>query len=106
MTDIKTNKKELKEKIQFIASLIVLVAGLALIFISLILEPVGIIHYTVLTAFGMLLSFVGAVWNLDLKFEYKTNELKYDYERRTRDFHRMKHKPDFDEFDEQEREDE
>lgn len=79
------NNKEIKEKIQFIASLVVLVAGLSLIFVSLLLEPVGIIHYTVLTAFGMLLSFVGAVWNLDLKFEYKTNELKYDYERKTKE---------------------
>ena len=83
------NNKEIKEKIQFIASLVVLVAGLSLIFVSLLLEPVGIIHYTVLTAFGMLLSFVGAVWNLDLKFEYKTNELKYDYERKTKEFNKI-----------------
>lgn len=99
------NQKEMnkREIIQFIASIVVLVAGLALIFISLLLEPVGIIHYTVLTAVGMLLSFTGAVWNLDLKFDYKTNELKYDYERRTKEFEKQKHKPD---YNEEEREDE
>lgn len=70
------DSKTLKEQIQFIASLIVLLAGIVLVFISLFLQPVGIIHYTVLSAFGMFLTFVGAVWQLDVKYTFKTEELK------------------------------
>ncbi len=70
------DSKTLKEQIQFAASLVVLLAGIVLVFISLFLQPVGIIHYTVLSAFGMFLTFVGAVWQLDVKYTFKTEELK------------------------------
>ena len=70
------DSKVLKEQIEFVASLIVLLAGVVLVFISLFLQPVGIIHYTVLSAFGMFLTFVGAVWQLDVKYTFKTEELK------------------------------
>lgn len=72
--------KESKEWVQFLVSLLVLLAGIVLVFISLFLQPVGVIHYTVLTAFGMFLTFVGAVWNLDVKYTYKVNELHQEFE--------------------------
>lgn len=72
---MKLNKQS-KERIQFFASLAMLVAGIVLIFVALILEPVGVIHYSVLTAFGMLLTFVGAVWQIDVKYTFKTQELR------------------------------
>ena len=65
-----------KDKIQFDASLLVLLSGIILVFVALFLEPVGIIHYSVLSAFGMLLTFVGAVWNLDIKYTFKTEEMR------------------------------
>ena len=65
-----------KDRIQFDASLLVLLSGIALVFVALFLEPVGIIHYSVLSAFGMLLTFVGAVWNLDIKYTFKTEEMR------------------------------
>lgn len=68
--------KSTKDKIQFFASLVVLLAGIVLVFVALLLEPVGIIHYSVLSAFGMLLTFVGAVWNLDVKYTFKTEEMR------------------------------
>lgn len=68
--------KSAKDKIQFFASLVVLLAGIVLVFVALLLEPVGIIHYSVLSAFGMLLTFVGAVWNLDVKYTFKTEEMR------------------------------
>lgn len=73
-----------KEQTQFLASVGVLVAGLVLIFISVFLEPVGVIHYSVITVFGMLLTFVGAVWNIDLHYDFKTKELKRDLEEEIR----------------------
>ena len=65
-----------KDRVQFDASLLVLLSGIALVFVALFLEPVGIIHYSVLSAFGMLLTFVGAVWNLDIKYTFKTEEMR------------------------------
>ena len=68
--------KNTKAWIQFYASLALLVAGIVLVFVALLLEPVGIIHYSVLSAFGMLLTFVGAVWQLDVKYTFKTEEMR------------------------------
>ena len=77
----KTIDKGTKEYIQFIASLVVLFFGVALVFISLFLPPLGIISPSVITVFGMFLGFVGAVWNIDIKYEYKTKELMRDVQR-------------------------
>jgi hypothetical protein len=68
--------KNTKEWVQFYASLVLLVAGINLVFVALLLEPVGVIHYSVLSAFGMLLTFVGAVWQLDVKYTFKTEEMR------------------------------
>lgn len=73
--------KGTKEYIQFIASLVVLLFGVALVFISLFLPPLGVISPSVITVFGMFLGFVGAVWNIDIKYEYKTKELMRDVRR-------------------------
>lgn len=70
-------EKASKENLQFISSLFVLFAGLVLVFISLFIQPMGEIHPSVITAFGMFLSFVGAVWHLDLKYDFKTRELEH-----------------------------
>ena len=77
--------KNTKEWIQFYASLALLVAGIVLIFVALLLEPVGIIHYSVLSAFGMLLTFVGAVWQLDVKYTFKTEEMRSQMMMRDKD---------------------
>lgn len=77
--------KSKKETIQFIASLLVLLAGVVLVFISLFLQPVGVIHYTVITVFGMFLTFVGAVWQIDVKYEFKSRELENRLARRLAD---------------------
>lgn len=76
--------KDKKEQIQFLSSIGVLLAGLVLVFIAVFLEPVGIIHYSVITIFGMLLTFVGAVWNLDLRYDFKTKELRRELEEEVR----------------------
>ncbi len=73
--------KGTKEYVQFITSVVVLFLGIALVFISLFLPPLGIISPSVITVFGMFLGFVGAVWNIDIKYEYKTKELMRDLRR-------------------------
>lgn len=70
------SKKVNRDIIQFISSLITLVAGIVLVFLGFFAVPIGIIDYTVITAFGLFLSFVGAVWHIDLKYDFKTREIK------------------------------
>ena len=73
--------KNTKEYIQFIASLVVLALGIVLVGAGLVLPPIGVIHPTVITTFGMFLGFVGAVWQIDIKYSYKALELKGKYDR-------------------------
>jgi len=74
--------KGTKEAIQFTLAGIVLIAGITLVFISLFIPPQGVIDASVITTFGLFLGFVGAVWGLDLKYDYKTRELVDRYRMR------------------------
>ena len=47
-----------RDMIQFISSLITLLAGIVLVFLGFFAVPIGVIDYTVITAFGLFLSFV------------------------------------------------
>lgn len=76
--------KDKKEQVQFLSSIGVLVAGIVLVFIAIFLEPVGVIHYSVITVFGMMLTFIGAVWNIDLHYDFKTKELRRELEEEVR----------------------
>lgn len=69
-------EKRTRDIIQFISSLITLVAGIVLVFLGFFAVPIGVIDYTVITAFGLFLSFVGAVWHIDLKYDFKTREIE------------------------------
>ena len=69
-------KKGTKDVIQFISSLITLVAGISLVFLGFFAVPIGVIDYTVITTFGLFLSFVGAVWHIDLKYNFKLEEIE------------------------------
>lgn len=74
--------KGTKELVQFTLAGVVLIAGITLVFISLFIPPQGVIDASVITAFGLFLGFVGAVWGLDLKYDYKTRELVDRYRMR------------------------
>ena len=75
-------KKGTRDIIQFISSLITLVAGIVLVFLGFFAVPIGVIDYTVITAFGLFLSFVGAVWHIDLKYDFKTREIEREINKR------------------------
>lgn len=81
-----TRKYDTKETIQFIASLVLLVIGIVLVFLGFYAVPIGEIHYTVITVFGMFLTFVGAIWQIDVKYEFKTQELMKNM-RKSQDSH-------------------
>lgn len=76
---------ETKDWIKFISSIMLLVAGVVLIFISIYLPPLGEIHTSVLTVIGEILTFVGAVFGIGeyaaiqiAKINNKTEDKKED----------------------------
>lgn len=64
---------------QYIASTLVLLSGLVLIFLSFFAPPKGAIDASVLTAFGEALSFVGAVWGIAATSTRKIYEIDRKY---------------------------
>ena len=56
--------KDIKDWIKFISSIVLLVTGVVLIFISLYLPPVGHIDTSVLTVIGEIFTFVGAIFGI------------------------------------------
>lgn len=60
-------------KIQLAASVLLVLAGLVLIFSGFWVIPTGVIHPSVLTAFGEVLTFVGAIWGIDFHYKYKVH---------------------------------
>ena len=55
------SKMTTDHKIQLGASVVLVLAGLVLLFCGFWVSPTGIIHPSVLTAFGEALTFVGAI---------------------------------------------
>lgn len=56
--------ENIKENIKFTASVILLLLGVIIVFVSLYLPPKGVIDSSVLTLIGENFCFVGAVWGI------------------------------------------
>lgn len=56
--------QDTKDWIKFISSIVLLVAGVVLIFISIYLPPIGQIHTSVLTVIGEIFTFVGSIFGI------------------------------------------
>lgn len=63
----KTTKKQLN--IQLGVAVLLVVSGIALLFMGFWVVPTGIIHNSVLVAFGEILTFVGALFGIDYKYK-------------------------------------
>lgn len=66
------NKKLL---LQFIFAWVLVVIGVVLIFFGFFAEPIGEIDPSVLTAFGEILTFSGAILGIDYRYKFKSEEL-------------------------------
>ena len=64
--------QDTKDWIKFISSIVLLVAGVVLIFISIYLPPVGHIDTSVITVIGEVFTFVGAIFGIG---EYTTIQI-------------------------------
>ena len=76
MTVKELTNKEHKVFWQMVLASAVLIVGLCLVVAGFVVEPVGDIHPSVLTAFGEALSFVGAIIGID--YSYKKEKLDYE----------------------------
>lgn len=75
----KMERKELNRlNIQLIVGVVLVVAGLALIFLGLFIPPKGEIHNSVLIAYGEISTFAGALIGVDYHYRFR------EFERTTR----------------------
>lgn len=65
--------KPYKVTAQFVAGLLVTLAGIALLYIGCFLPPAGTIDPSVLVAFGETATFAGALIGVDYHYRYKKN---------------------------------
>lgn len=63
-----------KLTIQLICAVALIVVGVGLLIAGFILPPHGVIDGSVLTAFGEILTFVGALFGIDYHYKYKVKE--------------------------------
>lgn len=61
-------------KLQFIAAYVIVFFGLGLITVAFVVPPRGVIDPTVLTAFGEILTFAGAILGLDYSYKAKNKK--------------------------------
>ena len=59
--------------IQLITAAFLAVAGMALLFCGLYIDPQGEIHETVLVAYGEILTFAGSLMGIDYHYKHKNN---------------------------------
>ena len=71
---MKRLNNEKKITIQFWAGLLIVVIGLTLLFLGFYAVPIGEIAPSVLTAFGEIATFSGALIGVDYRYRYKIYE--------------------------------
>lgn len=70
------DKLTFKEAIVYSMAVMSLITGFVLLFISLFTEPKGEIHDSVLTAFGIILVFVGSLLGISMHYANELNSFK------------------------------
>jgi hypothetical protein len=67
--------ENLKKKltVQLVCAVALIVVGVGLLIAGFILPPQGVIDASVLTAFGEILTFVGALFGIDYHYKYKSS---------------------------------
>lgn len=82
---MKTDINVTKEWGKFWLGIILAVFGMGIVLFSLLVPPVGAIHASVITVFGSILTFVGAVFGIDSNAKIRMHEQDVDFELRTRE---------------------
>ena len=72
--DLKTMNDKQANIIQLIIAAIVVLSGVALLFVGIKYDPAGEIHDTVLVAFGEAATFAGSIIGIDYRYKNKNRE--------------------------------
>ncbi|MDE6379095.1 MAG: hypothetical protein K2L11_01375 [Muribaculaceae bacterium] len=70
------DKLSFKDTLMYAIAIVSLIAGFVIIFCGMLLPPKGETHDSVLTAFGLVLIFVGTLLGLDMKYANMTASFK------------------------------
>lgn len=71
----KRTPTERKLTVQLVLAVSMAIFGCMMIVAAFIVPPTGEIHPSVLTAFGEILTFAGAVMGIDYRYKFKNNNL-------------------------------
>lgn len=82
-----------KEQIQYAFSTVAFIFGMVLVGVSCFaIEPLGVVDATIITIFGLVLSFVGAVFGINMHFDNELSkfkaEIRTEFEEEKRSLHR------------------
>lgn len=72
--------KSQKLTAQFLLGVVVVIAGLVMLFMGIFLPPLGIIDSSILVAFGESATFAGALIGVDYNYKYKTYKISREFE--------------------------
>ncbi len=76
------DKLTFKEVIIYILAIVVMIAGLSLLFIGLLIPPEGEIHSSVLTAFGTVCIFVASLLGISIHYANELDKFKANVQER------------------------
>lgn len=76
------DKLTFKEVIIYILAIVVMIAGLSLLFIGLFIQPEGEIHSSVLTAFGTVCIFVASLLGISIHYANELDKFKANVQER------------------------
>ena len=77
---IEQKREERKLTLQLILAVSMAIFGCVMIVAAFIVPPTGEIHPSVLTAFGEILTFAGAVLGIDYNYKFKTHKKEVENE--------------------------
>lgn len=69
--NIQNNDSMNQQQTQLIIACVLIIAGIGLLIAGFCVVPVGIIHSSILVAFGEVLTFVGALFGIDYHYKSK-----------------------------------
>lgn len=75
---MKGNFKIEAKVVQLLCAIVLVVVGVALLFIGIFTPPAGQIHESLLVAFGEILTFAGSIFGIDYTYRYKMTKLNFD----------------------------
>lgn len=76
------DKLSFKEVIIYVLAVVTMTAGLTLLFIGLFIPPEGEIHNSVITAFGILCTFVASLLGISIHYANELDKFKANVQER------------------------